>query len=136
VRPVTDPRSGRMFLVPIPAGKAGKVINKALDQVGDQWKFGAHGPDAWDCSGLTSRAYKAAGITIPAQSDAQRRTSPKVALAKTDPGDIFWRKGYVAIYLGTLDGQRIVVGSLKASGAVVIHTADQSDIKSVLRPRA
>ncbi|HEX8511223.1 MAG TPA: NlpC/P60 family protein [Propionibacteriaceae bacterium] len=136
IRPVTDPRSGRMFLVPIPAGKAGKVINKALDELGDQWKFGAQGPAAWDCSGLTSRAYKAAGISIPAQSGEQRSGAPHVSLAQADPGDIFWRKGYVAIYLGTLGGQRMVIGSLRSSGAVVIHTADESDIKTVLRPRA
>ncbi|HEX8488634.1 MAG TPA: NlpC/P60 family protein [Propionibacteriaceae bacterium] len=136
VRPVTDPRSGRMFLVPIPTGKAGKVVNKALDELGDQWKFGAQGPAAWDCSGLTARAYKAAGIKIPAQSGEQRSSAPRVSLGQADSGDIFWRKGYVSIYLGTLGGERMVVGSLRSSGAVVIHAAAEKDIKAVLRPRA
>ena len=37
MRTVTDPTSSRTFLVPIPTGRAGKVLNAALDQVGDQW---------------------------------------------------------------------------------------------------
>jgi hypothetical protein len=44
-----------------------------------------------------------------------------------------WRKGYVSIYLGTVGTDRIVIGSLRSEGAVVIHKADESDIKSVLR---
>lgn len=134
VLPVTDPRSGRMFLVPIPTGAVGKVLSKALDEVGDTWKFGSHGPDAWDCSGLTTAAWKAGGVTIPAQSDLQRKAVKHISLADAEPGDIFWRKGYVSIYLGTIGTDRIVVGSLKAEGAVVIHAADESDIDAVLRP--
>jgi hypothetical protein len=42
----------------------------------------------------------------------------------------------VSIYLGTVGHDRVVVGSLRAEGAVVIHTADESDIKSVLRASA
>jgi cell wall-associated NlpC family hydrolase len=136
VRTVTDPLSGRTFQIPIPAGADGRAISFALDQVGDQWKFGSHGPDAWDCSGLTRAAWRAAGTRVVPQSDAQRTTLEHVSLAKAHPGDIFWRKGYVSIYLGTVGGQHLVVGSLKADGAVVIHTAKDSDIKKVLRPNA
>ncbi len=134
VLPVTDPRSGRMFLVPIPTGQRGRVLSKALDQVGDTWTFGSHGPDAWDCSGLTAAAWRAAGVMIPAQSDLQHTTVRHVALADAEPGDIFWRKGYVSIYLGTVGTDRLVVGSLKAEGAVVIHPVDAADIHAVLRP--
>lgn len=133
-RTVTDPQSGRTFTVPVPTGKAGKALSFALDQVGDEWKFGEHGPDAWDCSGLTAAAYKTAGIRITPQSDAQKKSLRQVSLADARPGDIFWRKGYVSIYLGTVGADRVVVGSLRAQGAVVIHTAEESDIKAVLRP--
>jgi cell wall-associated NlpC family hydrolase len=132
---VTDPQSGRTFSVPVPTGKAGKAIGFALDQVGDEWKFGEHGPDAWDCSGLTAAAWKTAGVRITAQSDAQKKSLRKVSLADARPGDIFWRKGYVSIYLGTVGSDRMVVGSLRTQGAVIIHTAEESDIKAVLRPQ-
>ena len=36
MRTVSDPNSGQAYVVPIPTGKVGKVLNRALDQVGDQ----------------------------------------------------------------------------------------------------
>ncbi|MET1007142.1 MAG: transglycosylase SLT domain-containing protein [Propionibacteriaceae bacterium] len=133
-RTVTDPKTAQTYVVPIPAGKAGKAVNFALDQLGDQWKFGSHGPDAWDSSGLTAASWRKAGVTMTAQSDAQRRSEPHVSLAKAQAGDVFWRQGYVSIYLGQVGNDRLVVGSLKSSGAVVLHTAAESDIDKVLRP--
>src|SRR5687767_12506754 len=50
---------------------AQKAVDTALAQRGDMYLYGATGPDRFDCSGLTSFAYKAAGITIPRTSKAQ-----------------------------------------------------------------
>lgn len=134
IRTISDPNSGQAYLVPIPTGKVGKVLNKALDQVGDRWTFGADGPDAWDCSGLTAAAWKSAGVSLPHQSEAQQSTAKNVPLADAQPGDIFWREGYVAIYLGTVGDQRLTVGSAKSKGSVTIQTMDEGDIQAVLRP--
>ena len=41
-----------------------KAVAYALAQVGKPYVFGAAGPDAFDCSGLTQQAYKRAGITL------------------------------------------------------------------------
>jgi cell wall-associated NlpC family hydrolase len=135
-RVVTDPTSNQTYEVPIPTGRNGTAINFALNQLGETWKWGSHGPAAWDCSGLTAGAWRAAGVSITPQSDAQERTVRHVRLAKARPGDLVWHKGYVGIYLGTVGDQRVVVGSVRAQGAVVIHTLDDSEIKAVLRPRA
>jgi cell wall-associated NlpC family hydrolase len=134
MRTVTDPTSSRTFLVPIPTGRAGKVLNRALDQVGDRWAFGGDGPDAWDCSGLTADAWDAADIALPHQSEAQQQAVKNVDLADAQPGDIFWREGYTAIYLGTVGNERLVVGARKSESAVVIHVVDSHDIKAVLHP--
>jgi cell wall-associated NlpC family hydrolase len=134
IRTISDANSGQAYLVPIPTGKVGKVLNKALDQVGDQWTYGGDGPDAWDCSGLTAAAWKAAGVSLPHQSEAQQSGVQNVPLGDAQPGDIFWREGYVAIYLGTVGDQRLTVGSAKSKGSVTIQTMDESDIKAVLRP--
>ncbi len=136
MRTVTDPTSSRTFLVPIPTGQAGKVLNRALDQVGDQWKYGGDGPSAWDCSGLTADAWKAANVTLPHQSEAQQQSVKNVPLADAQPGDIFWREGYTAIYLGMVGNEHLVVGARASEGAVVIHVVDSHDIKAVLHPSA
>src|SRR3954451_1055745 len=54
-----------------PSGAARTAVNTALAQVGDRYAYGAAGPNAFDCSGLTSFAYKAAGVSIPRTSRAQ-----------------------------------------------------------------
>lgn len=131
---VTDPTSWQTYEVPIPAGRAGRAMDFALDQLGDRWAWGAHGADAWDCSGLTAGAWGAAGVSITAQSDAQRRSLRHVRPGRAQPGDIVWRKGYVGIYLGTVGDKRVVLGAVRAQGAVVIHTTEGSDIEAVLRP--
>lgn len=136
MRTVSDPSSGWSYLVPIPTGRVGTVLNAALDQVGDRWEFGADGPDAWDCSGLTVGAWGAAGVTLPHQSEAQQRSVKNIALGEAQPGDIFWREGYVAVYLGTVGGERLAVSSAKSKGSVVIHTIEEGDIQAVLRPAA
>lgn len=51
--------------------KADKVVAFALAQVGKPYKFAATGPDAYDCSGLVTAAFKQVGIKLPAYSVAQ-----------------------------------------------------------------
>lgn len=71
--------------------------------------MGAAGPSAFDCSGLTQMAWKAAGVTIPKHSQAQyHEGGQKVPLSQAQPGDlVFWGYGrdpdsvhHVALYLG------------------------------------
>jgi cell wall-associated NlpC family hydrolase len=50
---------------------ARRAVAVALDQLGSPYVWGANGPGSFDCSGLTSFAYAAAGITIPRVSRAQ-----------------------------------------------------------------
>jgi cell wall-associated NlpC family hydrolase len=50
---------------------ARKAVAVALAQLGAPYQWGAEGPSEFDCSGLTSFAYAAAGVTIPRVSRAQ-----------------------------------------------------------------
>jgi peptidoglycan DL-endopeptidase CwlO len=60
---------------PIRDGRASpaarKAVAVALAQLGSPYVWGAEGPSTFDCSGLTSFAYAAAGVTIPRVSLAQ-----------------------------------------------------------------
>ena len=50
---------------------AAKAVEAALAQLGSPYVWGAEGPSTFDCSGLTSFAYAAAGVTIPRVSRSQ-----------------------------------------------------------------
>ena len=49
-----------------------RAFRVAAAQKGDPYRYGAAGPDAFDCSGLTSYAFRRAGKAIPRTSSAQR----------------------------------------------------------------
>jgi cell wall-associated NlpC family hydrolase len=66
------------------------AVRWALAQLGDPYQWGAAGPDRFDCSGLTSSAYRAAGVTIPRVSRAQWGAGPHVAVDRLLPGDLIF----------------------------------------------
>lgn len=83
-----------------------RLVDTALAQVGKRYQWGAAGPNAFDCSGLTSYAYRAAGVSIPRTSTAQARATASVSPRDIRPGDLvfFGRPvGHVAVYIG--DGE-------------------------------
>jgi hypothetical protein len=85
------------------SGRAGIALKYALKQIGDRYVFGAAGMVTWDCSGLTMRAYQAAGVSLPHSSAAQSRMGKKVSLNALKPGDLvfFGRPvSHVGIYMG------------------------------------
>lgn len=118
-RPVTSRPSSPSAPAPAPPPSAagGGIVGTALAQVGDAYRLGATGPDAFDCSGLTSYAYRAAGIAIPRTASAQYSASRKVS--DPQPGDlVFFLNGaqHVGIYLG---GGRMVHAANPGRGVEV-----------------
>lgn len=77
----------------------------AVQQLGKPYAFGASGPGSYDCSGLTSAAWKAAGVTLPRTSQQQFAVGTKVAQADLQPGDLVFfystsKPTHVALYVG------------------------------------
>src|SRR4051812_1784495 len=62
-----------------PNAVAQRAVNTALAQQGDPYGWGASGPNAFDCSGLTSFSYGAAGVQLPRTSRAQAGVGHPVA---------------------------------------------------------
>lgn len=90
------------------SGRSGIALKYALRQIDDRYVFGADGMTTWDCSGLTMRAFQAAGVRLPHSSAAQSRMGKSVPFNQKKPGDlIFFGRpvSHVGIYLG---GARMV----------------------------
>jgi cell wall-associated NlpC family hydrolase len=87
-----------------PASNAASIaLSFALAQVGKAYAWAGNGPDAYDCSGLTTAAYKKAGVSLPRTSYSQWNVGTAVSLANLQPGDlVFYYSGisHVGIYIG------------------------------------
>jgi peptidoglycan DL-endopeptidase CwlO len=67
--------------------RAARAVAFALDQRGKPYRWGAEGPHAFDCSGLTWAAWRAAGVTIPRTAAGQLDDLPRVR-GRLRPGDL------------------------------------------------
>jgi cell wall-associated NlpC family hydrolase len=78
---------------------AGRVLAYAYGQIGKPYVKGAAGPRSFDCSGLTQRAYRLAGVRLPHKAAGQRGRS--VSARQARPGDLVkWGGYHVGIYAG------------------------------------
>ncbi len=77
------------------------IVAAARSQLGVPYVWGGTTPNVGlDCSGLTQYCYKQAGISIPRNSEDQYRAASKVPVSQAAIGDVLYRPGHVAIYIG------------------------------------
>jgi cell wall-associated NlpC family hydrolase len=88
----------------VPAsGRAAAAVAYAMGQVGDAYVYGAMGESAFDCSGLTMRAWAQAGVSLPHSSSAQYGSGPHIAASDLQPGDLVFYYSpisHVGMYIG------------------------------------
>jgi cell wall-associated NlpC family hydrolase len=121
-------------LPPAPSPDATAAIRAALAQVGDAYVSGAAGPDAFDCSGLTSYAYAAAGRTLPRTSSGQAQIEggTRIGRSELQPGDLVFYYSpisHVALYIG--DG--MIVHARTHGKPVAVTSVDQSQFRFGIR---
>jgi len=89
---------------PITGSGAGvEALRAAATQLGKPYQWGAGGPGSYDCSGLTSWAFKKAGVTLPRSSSQQARVGKAVSWGDMRPGDLVFYYSpvsHVGIYAG------------------------------------
>lgn len=113
------------------SGNAAAVLRFAYAQVGKPYVFGGTGPGGYDCSGLTQKAWAAAGVSIPRTTWQQWAwgASRRVSLNDLQPGDLIFSEGlgHVSIYAGNgqivhapQTGDVVKVVSLSAYGRSLV----------------
>ncbi|MFC8426001.1 NlpC/P60 family protein [Streptomyces sp. NPDC057236] len=100
-------RSARADLLG-PAGapasaRAAAAVAAARSALGRPYVWGAEGPSAFDCSGLTQWSYAQAGVALPRTSQAQRYAGRRIPLSEARPGDLVVYRSdasHVGMYMG------------------------------------
>jgi cell wall-associated NlpC family hydrolase len=84
------PAIGRPGRAPAGSGEGARAawaVSFALAQRGKPYRWGAQGPHAFDCSGLTWAAWRSAGVAIPRTAASQLAGLPRVR-GRLRPGDL------------------------------------------------
>lgn len=92
---------------PAPNALADKIVTFAKTKLGTPYRFGANGPNAFDCSSFTKTVFAKFGISIPRTSLSQSKVGTYVSKDKLQKGDLVFFKdtykagvSHVGIYIG------------------------------------
>lgn len=117
---------------PLPHTRA-DLVRSAEQFLGLHYLWGGLSAWGYDCSGLTWAVYRAHGITIPRDADAQFASGTPVSLAKLQPGDLLFYEhpvvGHVAMYIG---GGKMIESPNSASDVRIVPVRT-SDFRGVRR---
>lgn len=110
-----------------PRSDRDRLIISARGMLGIPYRWGAKGPDEYDCSGFTKAAYAAVGVKLPDGSFNQAAGErPLRSLDELAPGDLLFYRwngavgvSHVTLYLG--DGWVIGTGSPATPSEVGIY---------------
>ncbi|MFE3070201.1 NlpC/P60 family protein [Streptomyces sp. NPDC059247] len=116
-----------------PSRAGAEALRFAVEQIGKPYEWGAEGPETYDCSGLTQRAWSAAGRELPRTSQEQWAELPRVPLAELRPGDLvvyFPGATHVALYLG----EGLVVQAPRPGATVKVSPIAANPLLGAVRP--
>ncbi|HYT25718.1 MAG TPA: NlpC/P60 family protein, partial [Actinomycetota bacterium] len=114
-------------------GRAWAAIRYAYAQLGKPYVWGATGPAAFDCSGLTLMAWAQAGVALPHFAAAQFAIGRPVTRSELQPGDLIFRNSpisHVAIYVGS----GLQIAATHTGSTVKLQAAFSGDIVGYTRP--
>lgn len=118
----------------VPAsGRAAAAIQYAMAQVGDAYVYGAAGESAFDCSGLTMRAWAQAGVSLPHSSSAQYGSGPHVAASDLQPGDLVFYYSPIS-HVGMYIGNGMIVHAANPGAGVTVSGLYSMPYVGAVRP--
>jgi cell wall-associated NlpC family hydrolase len=116
---------------PSPNGGAAAAVAFAQAQLGKPYEYAASGPDTYDCSGLTMRAWQAGGLSLPHYSGAQGSMFPRVPLDQLAPGDLITTSSWSA-HIGIWVGGGFIHAT--HTGDVIKFVGGSGSVVDAVRP--
>jgi peptidoglycan DL-endopeptidase CwlO len=118
---------------PAPSSGAAVAVAEAKRQLNKPYKFGAAGPDSFDCSGLTQWAWAKAGVYMDHFTGSQYRAFPRVSIDQLQPGDLVFFNadlGHMGMYIG--GGQ--IIHAPRTGDVVRIASLSGRNVVGAVRP--
>ncbi len=115
------------------SGNARVALQTAYAQIGKPYRWGAAGPDSFDCSGLTMFSWRAAGVSLPHSSRAQFSATKRVARGDLQPGDLVFF-GSPIHHVGMYVGGSSMINSPETGEYVGIRSMERRDYVGAGRP--
>lgn len=113
-------------------GRVGKVIAFLCAHIGDPYVWGAAGPRAFDCSGLSQQAWKQAGVSLPHFAAAQSRYGTRVSGSALQPGDlVFFYAGMT--HMGIAVGNGLMIAAPRTGDVVKIQPINFANLVAATR---
>ncbi|MEV7624197.1 C40 family peptidase [Actinoplanes sp. NPDC089786] len=129
-------RYAAVFRFPAPpdlAGAGGKVVAFAFAQLGKPYRWGATGPRAYDCSGLTLAAWERAGVSLPHNAARQHGATAHLDRSDIKPGDLVFFYGRIS-HVGVYIGDGMMIHAPEFGENIRIAPIDQQPIHGFGRP--
>lgn len=98
----TDPATKSNATAPAVSGSAGVAVRYAYGALGTPYVWAGASPGGYDCSGLTSAAWGAAGVALPHNAAMQWNVVAHISRGALKPGDLVFYSGlgHVGIFVG------------------------------------
>ncbi len=119
---------------PPPGAKGDKAVWYAEKKLGRPYRWGAEGPNSFDCSGLTKWAYKQVGISLPHYSREQINCGKRVSKSNLQPGDLVFFGSpihHVGMYVG---GGDFIEAPYSGANVRISRLSHRHDFAGACRP--
>jgi len=108
------------------------VVAYASNFLGTPYKWGASGPNSFDCSGFTSYVFRHFGISLPRTAAGQQSAGVYVSRSELKPGDLVFF-GSPAHHVGIYVGNGCYIHSPRTGDVVKVSPLDRSDYSGARR---
>lgn len=127
--------SATKAVAPVSAsGRAAAALKYAYAQLGKPYRYAGAGPKSFDCSGLTMRAWQAAGIGLSHNAAAQYASTKHVSKSQLQPGDLVYFGHpihHVGIYIG---GGQMIEAPYTGANVRITNFGYRTDYAGASRP--
>jgi cell wall-associated NlpC family hydrolase len=121
------------FFPPPSRAARGEIVSVAMRYLGAPYRWGADGPNSFDCSGFTMFVYRQVGVSLPHNSGAQFGSGERVSRSDLQPGDLVFF-GSPIHHVGIYVGGGSYIHSPRTGDVVRVATLDRGDYVGAVRP--